>query len=494
MSDKPTQITQDAAPARKRKRHSLLGRLVRLVIYLVLIAAIAAVAVKFYVAPLVIADQVEKSLGEYCLGSVKIGGVEFSYFGPIRAYGLVVRNQAGDKWLDADLATAELEDWPSLHPRVTKLTLRRPNVTIYQGEPSPLTTPAESEPSDLLDLRDVLVDGATLTLVRPNGQRKSLEGVRISGSLRKGEWLIDGKLGESENAPILTGRAQRRARQNGSTVTEFTGLATLPGGKANIAADVASPAGPAAKFTASLEVIADAFGGAANCRARAIVPADGSPRLDIKLVAGEMDLDAMSAAWRHADPLHGRLVALQVSASLTSAGMEGVTANGLVVLDDVLVRPGSILDTILLAITPESMAHDHADIQAVFSLDGPLVTIHSGSVGCQLIALDIEPGSTINLETHELKGEVVVVVMKDVSHLLGMLPMMSILTDLGDDLTRSSVTGTWDSPIVVPLPMGRLAGRTVQMIRGFTSPGGLMFAPMQGIFNALPPIIPPNGE
>jgi len=490
MTDKPTQITQDAAPARKRKRRSLLGRLVRLVIYLGLIAAIAAVAVKFYVAPMVIADRVEKSLGEYCLGSVKVGGVEFSYFGPIRAYGLVLRNQAGDKWVDADLATVELEDWPSLHPRITALTLRRPNVTIYQGEPSPLTSPAESEPSDLFDLRDVLVDGATLTLVRVDGRRESLDGLRVSGSLRDGVWLVEATGGDH----AFTGRATYDAAEDGSAALKLTGLATLPGGKANITGNVVAPTDPACKFTASLEVIAEAFGGAANCRVDAVVPADGSPRLDIKLVAGEMYLQAMSTAWRHDEPLDGRLVSMQVSASLTSAGLESVTANGLVLLDDVLVRPGSILDKILLAITPESIAHDHADVQAVFSLDGPLVTIHSGSVGCELIALDIEPGSTINLETHELNGEVVVVVMKEVTHVLGMLPMMSILADLGDDLTRSSVTGTWDSPIVVPIPMGRLAGRTVEMIRRFGSPGGLMFAPMQGMFNALPPIIPPNGE
>jgi len=494
MTDKPTQVTQDAAPARERKRRSLLSRLARLVIYLALIAAIALVAVKFYVAPMVIADQVEKSLGEYCLGPVKVGGVEFNYFGPIRAYGLVLRNQAGDKWMDADLVTVELEDWPGLRPRVTKLTFRRPNVTIYQGEPSPFTSPADPEPMDLFDLRDVLVDGATLTLVRPDGQRESLESVRISGSLREGEWLIDGKFGESESAHILTGRAQKHAREDGSTVTEFTGLVTLPSGKASITADVASPADPARKLTASLEVIADTFGGAANCQVDAVVPADGSPRINIKLVAGQMDLEAMSAAWRFDEPLDGRLVSLQVSASLTSAGLEGATANGLVVLDDVLVRPDSILDTILLAISPDSIAHDHADVQAVFSLDGPVVTIHSGSVGYELIALDIEPGSTINLDTRELNGEVVVVVMKEVSHLLGMLPMMSILADMGDDLTRSRVTGPWDAPEVLPIPMGRLAGRTVQMIRGFGSPGGLMFAPMQGIFNALPPIIPPNGD
>ncbi len=495
MADKPTQITQDAAPARSGKRRNPLGRLFRLVVWLAVIVAIAAAAVKFYFAPKLIAAEVEKSLGGYWVGSVEVGGVAFNYFGPILLHGLVLRAQAGQTWLAEDTVTVELEDWPGLHPRVTQLRSRRLAVTVYEGKSLPVTAPASGEPSDLFDLRDVLVNGADLTIVRTDGRRGTFEGVHIEANLRGEQWHVQARSGESY---ILTGRLRRSVDDAGSTVLAFVGQATLPGGKANVTASGIASADTGNKLNVTLDVVADMCGGYATLHAGLIVPTAGPPKANISLAAADLDLRAFTTAWRFAEPLDGRLVSLQFDASLTSANLDGMTANGLLFLDDMTVVPDSPLDAILEAISPDSVTQDRSDVQAVFSMDGPVVTIHSGSIGGELISLDIEPGGTINLRTHELDGVVVVVVMKDISRVLSFLPMINVMTDMSNDLTRSRITGTWDAPVPIPLAMDRLTGGTLGLIRNIAPSGGqlggLIFAPMESIFNALPPLVPTNGE
>jgi len=67
MTDKPSRLTKDAAPARDRanERRRALRFLVRLAVVLAAVALIAGLVVKLYVAPPMVAREVEQALGRY---------------------------------------------------------------------------------------------------------------------------------------------------------------------------------------------------------------------------------------------------------------------------------------------------------------------------------------------------------------------------------------------------------------------------------------------
>ncbi len=674
MSNKDTQPSP-------RKRRNLLGRLFRLAFFLAILAVIAGVAVKYYIAPKLIAKEVKAYVEQYWVGSVEVGEVRFNFTEPITLHGLVLRDQLGDTWLSEDLITVQLSNWPSLTSKVTDLDFHQPALTAYGGRPSPFVTPANTKQSNMVDLRDVLLDGAELTLVRKDGQRKTLRDVRVSLSLRGGQWRVQSRFGKHEDAHTLTGQARIVTRPDGSKVIDFTGRADLPDAEANIVASIITPAGPdgelvasvdveaadiydgraelhittvrprvgspqydlrvsaagldlraltmawqdetprsgklrslqfnaslspegklvvsldietevydgradlhlaaalprtswqrfninslptefdldaltaawqamaprggelaslqisakaagldllalmtdwqgeslhdgelsSAHFNASLspmgklvlsaDVEADIYDGQAQLQAQAMLPPTGSPQFNVSATAADVDLLALTTAWQFDTPQEGTLASLRVNASGSSTrSLDGLKANGLFFLDDMTVVPDSILDTILDAISPESITQERSDVQAVFSMAGPVVTIHSGIIGGEMISLDIEADSTINVRTHELNGVAVVVIMREISQLADFVPMLGILNDFGNGLKRWQVTGTWDEPIAVPLPVDLLANKGLKFLDSIGPSGGhlrmLMLVPMRSIFDTLPspPPLDTNGD
>ena len=494
MTDKPTDTDQSTDTGDgKCCRRGCFGRCMTVML---VAALLAVVGVKFYVAPAMIAGGIERGLAERWQGPVEVGEVEFNFFSPIVVHGLVLRDELGDTWLAADAVRAEITGWSRLRPEVWKLDLDGAAVTVYAAKPLPLTAPADDEPSKLLDLRELLVGRANVTVIRADGRQCTFSNVDISASDRDGQWRVELQFDEADNSYTLAGRARLADGEDDSSVIHFVGQAKLPGGRADVAARIEPrPAQPNRRFAASANISADIFGGQANLAVGAVVPVDGPPLITGHVIAADMDLMPLTTAIRLARPSDGRLVLMQLELSLAGASLDGVSANGLIFLDDVMVHPDSILETILSTISPQAITQDRSDVQAVFSLAGPVVTVHKGSIGGELISLDIEPDGTIDLHTHELNGVVVAVIMKDISRVLSILPMLGVLSDSVDDLTRSRVTGTWDAPIIMPLPMGRLAGNMLGFVQAVASTrgqfGGLMFVSMEDIFDDLPPI---NGD
>ena len=501
MADKPTDTDQSTDTGDgKCCRRGCFGRCMTVMLAVVLLAA---VAVKFYVAPTMIAGGIERGLAERWQGPVEVGRVEFNFFSPIVVHGLVLRDELGDTWLAADAVRAEITGWSRLRPQVWKLHLDGAAVTVYAARALPLTAPADDEPSELLDLRELLVGGTNVTVIRADGRQYTFSNVDISASDRGEQWRVQLRFDEGDNSYALTGLARLADGEDGSSVIQFLGHAELPGGRANILARIEPrPAQPDRRFAASAKISADIFGGHADLAVGVVVPVDGPPLITGRVMAADMDLMPLTTAIRQARPSDGRLVLMRLELSLAGASLDGVTANGLIFLDDVIVQPDSILETILRAISLQAVVQDRSDVQAVFSLRGPVVTIHKGSIGGALISLDIEPNGTINLRTHELNGVVVAVIMKGISRVLRILPMLGVLSDIGDNLMRSRVTGTWDLPIIIPLQIGRI-GRLpgmlgfVQMVASTRGQlGGLMFVSMEDIFDDLPPVNGdmPNGD
>jgi len=464
----------------------------RLVVVLLVAAIIASLAIKLYAAPALIGWEIRKDLQESWRGEVEVGLVEFNYLGPVIVHGLTLRDNEGETWLTTGRLRAEVAGWPGLRPKVTQLTLDRPVVTAHIHKPLPLVSPA-GEPSELLDIRHVMLANGSVIVRTTDGLLCHFTNVRLSANDQGGQWRMQLTFDEGDNSFVITGRAEETVGDNGSRQTNFVGGAALPDGRADITIALQRhPDQPDRRLAASTNISIEAFQGRASLLASAIVPTEGPPRLKANLAAKDMDLRPLMTLLRFDRPTDGRLVSLQVDASLASASLDDVKANGLIFLDDMTVLPNSILRTVLDAISPRSASQESSDLQAVFSLTGPAVTIHSGGIGGDVIALDVQPGGKIDLSTHALDGVVVAVLMKDISNILSALPMIGIVSDLSSDLTRSRVTGTWDDPVITPLPMADMPAHTLSFLQTLSSSGGqfggLMFLPMRELFEALPAI------
>lgn len=119
-----------------------------------------------------------------------------------------------------------------------------------------------------------------------------------------------------------------------------------------------------------------------------------------------------------------------------------------------------------------------SDLQAVFTFDGPQVTVSQARLANPLSALDMEKGGQINVRTRQLDLHVMGVPLKAVEGILK-LPVIGILSEpfrnLRDKLIRLHVQGDWSAPsdtLVRKEPVTDVAEGTVGVFKDVAKSGG----------------------
>ncbi|MCK5557534.1 MAG: hypothetical protein KAJ01_04110, partial [Candidatus Hydrogenedentes bacterium] len=138
----------------------------------VLLAAVFFVG-RYWLLPSVVEWQVNEFLDDYWNGQAEVGKIEIGFSGSLVLRNVSLRDPAGRQWARTESITLRLRDFPSLHPVLCAIEIRRPEVTAFIDNGTlnlPFRRPTKRrKPSAHVDIQTVSVTDATLRVVDRRG-------------------------------------------------------------------------------------------------------------------------------------------------------------------------------------------------------------------------------------------------------------------------------------------------------------------------------------
>jgi len=398
---------------------------------------------KYALAPALLRWQVDRRLPEYWDGSAEIEGIDFDYTGlvPITLRGVALRDAAGRCWFRAESVRLVLAEFPSLHPRLGAVILTRPTVTAHcrQGRCRPPLRRLPSEWWDeYVDLKALEIECGSIEVTEDgklSGRSAPLDvSLRDAGgtySLAVGAWRLR-----------VTGlRAEAfGVRNDGIEIRRLGGW--VCGGR--IAGSLIGRLTP----DGTIETRGHVAGRDVNLAAMRL-PVRGAER---GLVTGIFHFDFPSPDARAPA---GRGVLF-----VTGADLSNVPA-----VAEVLRRAGlGRLDVMR-----------QSDVEAHFDLRGTVVDLRRTRLELSLAAVDVEPGATVDLWTGQIDAVAVAVLFEKVRDLLRSIPLVSLVVDVTERLSRFHIEGAWSEPeslVVTPAPLRGIQRASKKFLTAAARDGG----------------------
>ena len=156
-----------------------------------------------------------------------------------------------------------------------------------------------------------------------------------------------------------------------------------------------------------------------------------------------------------------------------SGGLEGLHGRGAVAIRDVLNWRPPLLDAIVSNVGLADPGQTDVDLS--FRNEGLMVTVEDGRVATPVLAIAIQKGSTVNLDTRYMDLYVVVALLGRLENALGGIPILGGAGDLLQQLSRLRVTGYFDERSSIKVskqPLKDIAGGTKSFLEGVAETGG----------------------
>jgi len=517
------------AAKKRRRRKALLWLL------LVLLAALAAlvVAVKYWVGPAVIRSQMQAQLAQSWDGESSLEHVEFNYTAPLVLRGLTLRDMQGREWVHIGTITLSFRHWPSPKPVITKVAVDGLDLTTHWagGATSPplLKVAAQEKPAagEGMDLQHLAIRNISFSVVSASGpsvtwkgldltverqgeqyrvalrreveepsERLSMEGlVNLRSNVADLAIHLSHTVTPQESAAFIAALEVPDARSIGGTVVadvtikgplssvdqlDVRGMVTLRDGA------LAGASGPLLQGVAADVELAGEQVLRGNLKARTF-SGNVEGVLQLKRVAEEpfeyhgsltatdIDLAELTRVLEAGEVTEGRLSA---KCKFVGRGPDyhDARVNGIVLVTESELLKVPLLSHIVgvLDITDATGA-DGSEVVIRFSMKGPEVTIEQGNLASNVIAFEAQPGGTVNLETEHLDVYVIAVPIKQVRSIVKSIPLINLLVNVRDKLTRLHIVGRWSDPpvkLVKKEPLTDVREATVGFLRDVVDSGG----------------------
>jgi hypothetical protein len=437
-------------------------------------------------------------------------------------------------WFSAETSELTLQDWPGLHPALTAIDVEGLAVGAYleDGKPRLPVDFAGRESaglqSDWLALEKLSIRDGSVGVLNHTESRLTFDKLLVETAEQKGFYdvfltrddpneqskiAVQGLVNPSSREVKLSLQMNHMARKR-QTAAVFAALG-VPDFSAegrlvadlSIAGDVNKPRRLQSEGAVQLEdwvlaskdtVIGEDLDAFARLDDRHIDIND----FNVSLCSGDVN-GVFFAQFQPDQPAEfgGRVSARNISLpelTFVLAGPEKKAAKGTVTLRYAFDAKGDYLETLrgegavflddadmtvvpvipqifrvagLDSLDPLKMS----DAEAVFTTTGPVVTIKSGHIANAFAAIEAEPGGTVNLKTEQVDGHVVVAPLKQIDAIIKRIPVINILGNLKDKLTRLRVKGRWSDPpptLISKEPIRDIRDATVGFLQDVIKSGG----------------------
>jgi hypothetical protein len=438
-------------------------RLVKVAAALAALLIALAAAGKWWIIPALIRREFQRQLPEYWDGEGEIGAIHFAYFGPLVLKKVELRDRRGQTWLATEEIKVELQDWPSLHPTIWSAVFFTPTVTLHVQDGRcrpPLRKIASEFWLKYLALRELHFWNGTLE-VREDGKGA-------------GKW-------ESLAATFQWNPAARRIHLH------------PPWGEPFAIEAVKVEGFVMADDRLAVKRLSGRVGqGRAWVSFDSQMGANGVWRMKGTISAMKLDLA----------PLRLPVAGLEkgLATGLMNLHLDGRDANGLTGVAAAFVEDADLRNIPAFAevLRRAGMGRldvlSDSDVEAHFKVHGRMLALDGARIHLPLAAVDIEPGGTLDVLTGRMGLTAVVVVFENVRDLLKRIPLVGLVVDLTDRLSRFRVEGKWQDPrglVVAAAPLSGVRKGSKDFLtdaaRGTSRFGKSVFNGLGGMLNAVDP-------
>lgn len=157
-----------------------------------------------------------------------------------------------------------------------------------------------------------------------------------------------------------------------------------------------------------------------------------------------------------------------------NSDVNSLRGNGMVLIRNSRMMGVPVFDQILAALGAQPDAGTKTDLDLLFSNQGEIVTVRGSRLATPIIALNIVPGATANLNTHEIDAYVVAAALSDVEAMIN-TPFLSLLVPFARSASQLHVSGRWDSKDTIRIskePIRDVGGATVRFFKDAVKTGG----------------------
>ena len=427
----------------------------------VLIAGLAA-AGKWWLIPAALRREIARVASDCWDGPAEIADVAFSYTGKaqVRLGGVVLRDRTGREWFRAESLRIGLTDWPSLHPKLRAMTLTDSKVTAHVVD-GRCDAPLKRLPSELWD-----------------------EYVRLEAlSIERAVWEIV----EDGNATASSAATDVSLRTGGDgwelSIPQYRLLVE------DLRADAFEVQDDR---LAIRRLTARTAGGRVVTSLTGRVAPGGGLELQGHLAVRAVDLSKMRL------PIYGAEQGVVTGLLQFQAGGPedlGLRGQGMAYIEGADLRKAPVAAAVLSRAGLGRMdVMSDSDIESQFELAGPVVTLQQTRVQLSLAAVDVEPGGTMNVLTGQMDLVAVVVLFENVRNVLKSIPLVSLMVNLTEQLSRFHVEGKWQDPdslSVLPAPLQGVRSGSKKFLvtaaRGGEEFGKAVFDRLGGLFDTADP-------
>lgn len=459
--------------------------------------------------------------------------------GPLALRGLKILNGTSP-WLTAQEATATVEGSPGASPRITDVSARGVwlDTTAAPALDVGAQSPARRALPDWLDLQSARVDD--LALLTDQAQTRGLEGIvacarRDPRSRSLWDFTVERQAANAQGVKVCgrvdlaDGQADMHVWADWTLsrreVAALVKLAKVPyvtagSGRVRMEADVAgrldAPAGLRVRgggelSGASLDIAQGPLASGLGCRfefnqrnvdirglrARVL---DGVCQGDVSLResrGGSTDFQAV-LDWKDVSfAAFLRVIGEQEKRSGVSHGkvrwvgntgnLDRAAADWTVMLDDTDLAGRNVFEAVLRALEAHE-AIGRTDMVVRGRSVGPVLTVQRGEIANRLTAAEILPGGTVDFRRRTVDVQVIGVPVRQARVFLQEIPLVRILVQVRDKLTRVRVQGNLDDPplsLVKLEPVGNVTEGTVELLRGTMRAGGQIVSGTAGVLERL---------
>lgn len=402
----------------------------------VAVLVVLGVAFQWWIGPAVVRWQVNRQVAGFWDGTVGIGRVRLDLGQPIGLGNVVLCDRQGRAWLRAASLTVSMDDLLSSRPVVRSLRARNVEVIVHCDDGvcrPPLLSATPDNWAELLDVDDVVVNGARLT-VRNDGEVVSQASVTAV--------IYGRKAGLGRRLGLLGG-----VGAFGFTDVKAEGFVT---GEDSI---------ELGRLTGRLG------GGRVIVSGRADKDPNGHWRASGRVVASRVDLEQLKL--RVSGGEQG-VVTGMADIRLDLADPNVLTGQGMALIEGADLSSAPMAAALLkMAGLEKSEVLSNADGDGLFHFRGATFTLDQARLSLPLAAVDVEPGATINASTGQIDAVAVVVLFERVRDKLKNLPIVGLMVDLTERFSRFRVRGLWqdeDNIQITPAAISDVTGRTRQFL------------------------------
>lgn len=497
----------------------------------------------FWLIPAKVNWEIEQAFSKFWGGQVDIEGIGVNYFHPIHLAKARFFNKAGRECIYARMVKIALINWPSLHPVVTGIEIDRLNIQIQPEDKKlnlPIVYPYEhkSNSTKTIDIRHLAINELDISINDVHGTKsfygnlqfqaikkggfyefvlnrfgtvaeesllargrvdsKTLETeilLQIKHAVQKPESALafsalnisnlsaDGKL---EADLTITGCLKEPSRLEPNGIASFDGWTLVKNDKIianNLTTKVNVSNGRYILENITANVCEGSVTGSLFVEIRQNQPTEFSGQV---LAQNMSFVELTSTLGGPGEKATKGTVTLDYSFSGKGKDLQNLNGEGQIFLDDADISVIPIIPhlfrTIGLAqLEPLKMS----DTECTFTTTGPVVNIKTAHIANRFATIKAEPGGTINLKTKQINIYVKAVLLKQIDAIIKRVPIVNIIDNLKDKLTRLNIQGNWsDTPskLIKKEPIKDIKEATVGFLQDIINSGGQITQEMRKRF------------